>query len=258
MARDFNDDNQRRYQGRDGNDQFGRHGESWDDSYSSGRQHGGYPDRAYGQQPQQNDFNRYGGQGRGNDFGSDYGSSRYGGPGASTYGGYGGGQQYQDDRSAWNRQQQGFDHGSGARQAGGGYGRDDYPAGYGNQQYDAGYGLRPQGERHGRDRYSEGFYGDASRFAHGGLGQDGRSQGTRYDPDYEQWRNEQLRNLDNDYESWRGERYKKFSDDFNTWRSNRSRDSDMTTSSRSGNASGSTSGSGTSSTSAGSKSKDQS
>jgi len=42
-----------------------------------------------------------------------------------------------------------------------------------------------------------------------------------HDPDYHQWRSEQLRNLDNDYQTWRSERYKKFSDEFNTWRSNR-------------------------------------
>jgi len=258
MARDFNDDNQRRFQGRDGSEHSGRHGESWDDNYGSVRPQGGYPDRAYGQQAQQSDFNRYGSQGRGNDFGSDYGSSRYGGPGASTYGGYGGGQQYQDDRSAWNRQQQGFDYGSGSRQVGSGYGngRDPYASGYGDRQY--GSDREESQYRHrGYDRYNEGFHGDASHFSSGGLRGQEASHGRHYDPDYEQWRNEQLRNLDNDYESWRGERYKKFSDDFNTWRSNRSRDTDTSQQTRSNTASGSASG-GTSSPSTGSKSKDQS
>ena len=54
-----------------------------------------------------------------------------------------------------------------------------------------------------------------------------QSQGG-YDPDYQQWRNEQMRNLDNDYESWRADRYKKFSDEFNTWRSNRTQEKDET------------------------------
>ncbi|PUA95629.1 hypothetical protein C8C99_0430 [Acidovorax sp. 107] len=41
------------------------------------------------------------------------------------------------------------------------------------------------------------------------------------DPDYQQWRDEQLRMLDDDYDSWRKERYQKFSDDFSQWRSSR-------------------------------------
>ena len=43
-----------------------------------------------------------------------------------------------------------------------------------------------------------------------------------HDPDYHQWREEQIRNLDNDYQSWRQDRYRKFSDEFNTWRASRS------------------------------------
>jgi hypothetical protein len=256
MARDFKDDNQRRYQGRDDNENFGRHGESWDDSYSNARQQGGYQDRSYGQQAQQSDYNRYGNPGRGNDYGSEYGSGRFGGPGASSYGGYGGGQRYQDDRSAWNRQQQGFDHGSGSRQMGAGYdqGRDPYTSDHGERQYGR---ARDQGH----DRFSEGFYGDASRFSQGGLRDQefsqNRYQGQHHDPDYQQWRNEQLRNLDEDYESWRGERYKKFSDDFNTWRSNRTRDSDTTQQGRGGSAAGSTPGTSTTgSSTTGQKGKD--
>lgn len=190
----------------------------------------------YGQQSQ-SDFDHFAGQARGNDFGSDYGSSRYGGPGNSTYGGDGGGQNYQDDRSGWGRQpeshsqsggqhyqddrssggwgrqQQAFDQGSGGRQAGGYGARNDQSGG--------GYGHQPSG-----DRYSEGFYGDASRFSHGGQRENNnqyQSRGT-HDPDYQQWRTEQLRNLDNDYENWRADRYKKFSEEFNTWRSSRTED----------------------------------
>lgn len=44
---------------------------------------------------------------------------------------------------------------------------------------------------------------------------------TQRDPDYHQWREEQLRMLDDDYDSWRKERYQKFSDEFNSWRSTR-------------------------------------
>ena len=43
----------------------------------------------------------------------------------------------------------------------------------------------------------------------------------QHDPDYHQWRSEQMRNLDNDYNEWRRERYKKFSEDFDQWRSSR-------------------------------------
>jgi len=38
------------------------------------------------------------------------------------------------------------------------------------------------------------------------------------DPEYRQWREEQIRNLDRDYEEWRRERYHKFSCDFDSWR----------------------------------------
>ena len=48
------------------------------------------------------------------------------------------------------------------------------------------------------------------------------AQGRRYDPDYEQWRHEQMQQLDQDYEAYRRERYGKFADDFNAWRANRS------------------------------------
>ena len=74
--------------------------------------------------------------------------------------------------------------------------------------------------------YGSGF-GDEFRGAHGGnLGQ-GAAGGYREahsphaDPDYHQWRNQQIQNLDRDYGDWRRERFEKFSSDFNNWRSNR-------------------------------------
>jgi hypothetical protein len=42
-----------------------------------------------------------------------------------------------------------------------------------------------------------------------------------FDPDYRQWRNEQMQSLDDDYRNWRRDRYKKFADEFSTWRSSR-------------------------------------
>ena len=49
----------------------------------------------------------------------------------------------------------------------------------------------------------------------------GMGQGRHSDPDYQQWRNEQLERFDDDFEAFRRERYGKFAEEFNTWRSNR-------------------------------------
>lgn len=251
MARDFNDSNQGRYQGRDfDEDRNGRNSENWGSGrggYSGSRQQG-FEDRGQGQQAQQGDYNRYGSQGRGNDFGSDYGSSRFAGPGGGGDGGYGGGQRYQDDRSSWNRQQQAFDQSRGSGQQGRGgerYNSNQGEEGYGSREYGTDYGTGRQygqsshweqrgggsfdsqygGGQYGRSQQGGRQYGGresyGERSGYGGYGQ-GASQGHHHDPDYQQWRNEQLRNLDDDYNSWRGERYKKFSDDFNSWRNNRS------------------------------------
>lgn len=80
------------------------------------------------------------------------------------------------------------------------------------------------------DSLSEHYGGDDSR-SRGNAGASGRgdrsadwqSQGhqTHYDPDYEQWRAEQMRAFDADYHGWRQERYQKFSEDFGKWRSER-------------------------------------
>lgn len=67
---------------------------------------------------------------------------------------------------------------------------------------------------HGHQR---GYFGGYQ--SGGGFGDAGHEH---FDPDYHQWRSEQIRNLDEDYRSWRNDRYKKFADEFNTWRSQRS------------------------------------
>ena len=56
-----------------------------------------------------------------------------------------------------------------------------------------------------------------------GTGMQGRGmgQGRHSDPDYQQWRNEQLQSFDDDYEAFRRERYGKFAEEFNSWRSRR-------------------------------------
>ena len=93
------------------------------------------------------------------------------------------------------------------------------------------------------DDYERGYWGndfnrgDPDAFEHGqpiptgprtwgsgmGSGVQGRAmgQGRHFDPDYQQWRNEQLERFDDDFEAFRRERYGKFADEFNTWRSNR-------------------------------------
>lgn len=43
----------------------------------------------------------------------------------------------------------------------------------------------------------------------------------QFDPDYHQWRAEQMRKLDEDYEQWKKERYQKFSEEFDAWRKQR-------------------------------------
>jgi hypothetical protein len=63
------------------------------------------------------------------------------------------------------------------------------------------------------------------------------------DPDYWQWRNEQLSKLDREYDAWRQERYKKFSEEFDEWRSRRQQSAGNASSS--GNAPSSASGSST-------------
>lgn len=57
----------------------------------------------------------------------------------------------------------------------------------------------------------------------GGGAREVRERLREFDPDYHQWRNEQLSVLDADYQAWRDERDKKFSAEFSQWRSWRSR-----------------------------------
>lgn len=54
----------------------------------------------------------------------------------------------------------------------------------------------------------------------GGSGDPARTD-RHIDPDYHQWRSEQLRQMDAEYDEWRKERYQRFSDDFNGWRGQR-------------------------------------
>lgn len=60
-----------------------------------------------------------------------------------------------------------------------------------------------------------GFMGGQGLGSQSGAGQSTGGSHGHHDPDYDQWRSEQLRNLDKDYEDWRKERYSKFSEEFN-------------------------------------------
>lgn len=86
------------------------------------------------------------------------------------------------------------------------------------------YGGRMEGAG-GQERGWSGSRGASYGGAYDAQGRGANhGSGAHRDPDYHQWREEQIRNLDNDYESWRQERYSKFADEFNTWRSSRQRD----------------------------------
>lgn len=158
-------------------------------------------------------------------------------------------------------------------QYGGGYrndGRDMYashPQRFDNDYRD-GYPSQEQGRsaRGGRAGYYDGG-GGASASGYLGYPQDGqqRFQGQQgaqghHDPDYQQWRQEQMRLLDEDYQSWRQERYQKFADDFNTWRSSRTQPSSSGKgqSGATTGSSGTTTGSAAQSGGSSSKSKDAS
>jgi hypothetical protein len=83
-----------------------------------------------------------------------------------------------------------------------------------------------QGAPGNQDRYGDNGY--QGNFQQGQRGQ------SYHDPDYHQWRSEQLSRLDRDYDEWRQHRYQRFSEDFDNWRANR----DNNASARSGSQAG--------------------
>lgn len=114
--------------------------------------------------------------------GAQYGETEYGGYGPRYGSGY-----------------------SGGAVSGSGYGT------YGGGPQYGGYGAERGDDRYGRQGYGQ-----------SGWQQDHEGgQQHRFDPDYQQWREEQIRNLDDDYRTYRQERYRKFSDEFDSWRRNR-------------------------------------
>lgn len=105
----------------------------------------------------------------------------------------------------------------------GGYGP-RYGSSYsGGALHGSGYGTYGGGSQYG----SYGIERGDDRYGRQGYGQSGwqqdheRGQQHRFDPDYQQWREEQIRNLDDDYRTYRQERYRKFSEEFDAWRKKR-------------------------------------
>ncbi|HEY8977086.1 MAG TPA: hypothetical protein VIN75_22915 [Burkholderiaceae bacterium] len=151
---------------------------------------------------------RFGGYGHGYDARSDstggYGTSNFGPDQGVGSGNYGGGD--------WNA----GSYGGGAgrdRTLGGGRGYDQT---YGQSSADNYQGQRGWQGQHPSDRDRYGDNGYQSNW------QQGQRGGQAYhDPDYHQWRSEQLNKLDRDYEEWRQHRYQRFSDDFDKWRADR-------------------------------------
>lgn len=82
----------------------------------------------------------------------------------------------------------------------------------------------PQNWQQFNDRFGRSGYqgGDHQGSSYQGSAQAYSGQGAhQHDPDYHQWRSEQIRGLDNDYKAWRDERYSKFSSEFGEWRKGR-------------------------------------
>lgn len=93
-------------------------------------------------------------------------------------------------------------------------GRQGYGQGF-NQGHGRGYGVS------GSRSWNQGMRSDESAARDFDQGSQGAER-DEFDPDYHQWRSEQVRRLDDDYRSWRQDRYKKFSEEFDKWRSSRS------------------------------------
>lgn len=161
---------------------------------------------------------RFGGQGR-YGHGYDARSDSTGGLGTSNYGpdqAYGSGRYGGGD---WNAGSYGPTGGGRDRYQGGGRGYDPTYGQSAADTYQGHRGAQGQGgwqDQHpsNRDRYGDnGYQGNWQRGQRGGQ--------AYHDPDYHQWRSEQLNKLDRDYDEWRQHRYQRFSDDFDKWRADR-------------------------------------
>ncbi|MFZ6643832.1 hypothetical protein ACO0LL_29175 [Undibacterium sp. TC4M20W] len=131
-----------------------------------------------------------------------------------------------------------------AGQSGRSYGQQSSQDFYGNQandgryhpndngQYERNPNTYPRQNAGDRDGYNR---GNSQQVTRGGYEDTRQSQqGGHFDPDYHQWRNQQIEALDNDYDDWRKERYQKFSTEFDTWRSSRSANAGKNTQEKNG------------------------
>lgn len=94
--------------------------------------------------------------------------------------------------------------------------RAPYESNYGYESDHPSYQARGAGDWSRRSGFNQDF--EQGYGGHGGS-QAGQEP---FDPDYHQWRRDQMKALDDDYRAFRQDRYKKFSDEFSTWRSSRS------------------------------------
>lgn len=241
-----------------GGQQFTRH-QPWEQSppsqqYGQGEQYDEFDSDSggYGFQDAQRDYPRYGGeserhprqeQGYGyssrQSGGRAYGGGTQGYQGGSqgySQGSYGGSQGgYGSAQGGYGSAQGGYggsqgDYGGQDFQGAGGYGQSrarrfaesqgyhDYE-GPGSYQASRGRFQYDEDDAYGPAMYARGSYGGAG---YGSPDDAGRfNPQSQFDPDYTQWRSEQLRSFDDDYRNWRKERYGKFSDEFNQWRQSR-------------------------------------
>jgi len=216
---------------------YGRGSESGSERASGYEGYGaGYESHGYGRGTAVSDWGRGGGVPL--RAGSFEQGSRFGGLGYGAQQGYGPSGSWSEHAGGdWdsngNQGYEGPQGGYGA--ARGGYGQPQ-TGGYsrgapGSMSEQGGYGdhvSRHEPGRHAQQGAASG-YGDQGRQLGGAGGHSeppshahGAYGAGHHDYDYQQWRDEQIRNLDNDYCSWRQDRYKKFADEFNSWRASRS------------------------------------
>lgn len=179
-----------------------------DTNYRSPQEYG---NQAYGNRSQ---ANQGGFQGHRDNSNTRFGNDASGGSHQETYGNYGlsrdsgynpretnANDNWEPENSRGSR---GFGH---SQSYGGQLGHQDEPQ-RGSQNW------QQFSDRFGR---SGGQGGNQQGGAQGHAG----NAGHHHDPDYHQWRTEQISNLDNDYKAWRDERYSKFSSEFGEWRKGR-------------------------------------
>ncbi len=83
-------------------------------------------------------------------------------------------------------------------------------------------GRRGQSDWNSYGSQNSSTYGQRQHYGNrGGSAVRPDHQMDEYEPDYQNWRDEQLTALDSDYQEFQKERRKKFSDEFNEWRKNR-------------------------------------